>query len=227
MSKTIKETAAVEAAAAKMAELEATLRTAQQDSVRAQTLAIALPGRLAAGDETVTTADLVHAGPVVAVAKAKVTAIGQQLAAACGALEDARTAELVAQLRIGNPFITYAEVGEEVERIAGYAQRELAKLGARIHAHNTAFYAVTDALPKGAARFMGDGLSMRHDSAGKTLELDGQEWRALATDGWGRDVLSRVEMSEARARDAARVPAPSWESSFDGIDSETLAGMIR
>ncbi|MGA9223601.1 MAG: hypothetical protein WBZ57_20615 [Pseudomonas graminis] len=228
---TIEVTAAVEAAAANVAALETKLRTADQESIRAQALAIALPGRLASGDETVTTADLIHAGPAVAVAQAKVTALGQQVAAAREALEMARAAELVAQLRAGDPFISRAQVGDELDRIAGYVVRELGKLGARIEAHNQAFYAVAGSLPKGADYVFpagpdGDRLSIRHDSNGKVIELDGLEWWAMSTDGWGRDVLSRVVMAEARQRDAAREPAPLFMTGFDGIDPETLAEMI-
>jgi hypothetical protein len=226
----IKETAAAETAAANVAELETKLRAAEQESFRAQALAIALPGRLAAGDQTVTTADLIAAGPVVSVAQAKVTHVQRELDAAREVLEQAGAAELVAQLRAGDPFISFALVGEEVDRIAVYVQRELGKLGKRIEAHNQAFYAVAGALPKGASRVFPAGpdgvqLSVRHDISGKTLELEGQEWYAMATDGWGRDVLSRVSMAEARARDAAREPAPLFMTGFDGINSETLAEM--
>jgi hypothetical protein len=227
----IKEASVAEAAAASVVALETKLQAAEQESFRAQALAIALPGRLAAGDETVTTADLIQAGPVVSVAQAKVTALGQQVAAAREVLEQAQAAELVAQLRAGEPFISFAQVGEEVDRIAVYVQRELGKLGKRIEAHNQAFYAVAGALPKGSSRVFPAGpdgvqLSVRHDISGKTLELEGQEWYAMATDGWGRDVLSRVSMAEARARDAAREQAPLIFPGFDGIDAETLAEMI-
>jgi hypothetical protein len=227
---TIEESTAVEAAAANVAALVTRLATVEQESIRAQALAIALPGRLAAGDETVTTADLIHAGPAVAVAQAKVTALGQQVAAAREVLEMARAAELVAQLRGGDPFISRAQVGDELDRIAGYVSRELGKLGARIQAHNQAFYAVAGSLPKGSDYVFpagpgGDRLSIHHNSNGKTLELDGLSWFAMSTDGWGDDVLSRVRMSEARARDAARVPAPLFMTGFDGIDAGTLAEM--
>jgi hypothetical protein len=226
----IEESTAVEAAAAAVAELKTKLQAAEQESFSAQALAIALPGRLAAGDQTVTAADLIAAGPVVSVAQAKVTHIQRELAAAREVLEQARAAELVAQLRAGDPFITYAQVGEEVDRIAAYVQRELGKLGKRIEAHNQAFYAVAGSVPKGANQVFtagGDALSVLNDYNGQTLELDGQRWWAMSTDGWGRDVLSRVTMAEARARDAAKVPAPLFVAGeYAGIDAETLAGMI-
>lgn len=210
---TIEETNVVEAVAANVAALEAKLRTAEQESIRAQALAIALPGRLAAGDQTVTTADLIHSGPAVAVAKAKVTAVQHELAAARVELEQARAAELVARLRSGEPFLTADEVTKDVDRVAAYLARELAKLGARIDAHNEAFYAVAGSLPRGAERVLasgpeGDQLSIRHDSNGKVIELDGAEWWAMPTDGWGKDVLNRVELAEAQARDARRVVLP-------------------
>jgi hypothetical protein len=191
-------------AAAQVAELETKHQQAHKEYVRAQALAIALPGRLAAGDETVTTADLIHAGPAVSVAQAKVTALGNQLAAAREALEQARTAELVARLQAGDPFLNAAMVDKELDRISAYVLRELAKLGSRISAHNDAFHAVAGTLPRGVHK-MGE-LTVRHDSNGKTLELDGAEWWAMATDGYGQDVLNRVAMAEAQARDARRGP---------------------
>jgi hypothetical protein len=207
---TTTETATVEAAAANVAALETRLRAAEQESIRAQALAIALPGRLAAGDETVTTADLIQAGPAVAVARAKATAVGQELAAARGVLEQARAAELVARLRSGELFLTADEVYKVVDRIAAYVARELVKLGERIDAHNEAFYTVAGSLPRGAERVLaagpdGDHLSIRHDANGKVIELAGVEWWAMPTDGWGKDVLNRVEMFEAQERDDRRV----------------------
>lgn len=223
MSKIIEETAAVEAAAAKMAELEATLRTAQQDSVRAQALAIALPGRLAAGDQTVTTADLIQAGPAVSIAQAKVAAIGQQLTAAQTVLEQTRAIELVARLRSGEPFISHEQTEKEMARIAAWVTRELSKLARRVEVHNDAFYAVVGSLPKGASHVFPDGaqgecLSIDHGINGKTIDLDGVQFFALPADGWGQDVLSRVEMAEAQARDAAAEPAPrilTWGEILD------------
>ena len=197
-------TEATETAAAQVAELDAKYQKAHQESIRAQALAIALPGRLAAGDETVTTADLIHAGPAVSVAQAKVAALGSQLAAAREALEQARTAELVAQLHAGDPFLSAAMVNKELDRISVYVLRELAKLGNRISAHNDAFHAVAGTLPKGAHK-VGE-LTINHDQNGKTLELDGQQWWAMATDGYGQDVLNRVALAEAQARDARREP---------------------
>lgn len=197
-------TTATETAAAQVAELEAKHQQAQQEYIRAQALAIALPGRLAAGDATVTTADLIHAGPAVSVAQAKVTALGNQLAGAREALEQARTAELVAQLQAGDPFLSAAMVDKELDRISAYVLRELAKLGSRISAHNDAFHAVAGTLPKGEHKL--GALTINHDHNGKTLELDGAQWWAMAVDGYGQDVLNRVALAEARARDARRVP---------------------
>jgi hypothetical protein len=222
---TIEVTNVVAVAAVNVAELEAKLRTAEQESIRAQALAIALPGRLASGDQTVTTADLIHAGPAVAVAQAKVTAVAQELAAARGVLEQARANELVARLRSAEPFLTADEVYKVVDRIAAYVARELVKLGERIDAHNEAFYAVAGSLPRGAERVLaagsdGDQLSIRHDANGKVIELAGVEWWAMPTDGWGKDVLNRVEMFEAQERDDRRVLSPLYVS---GEERESAA----
>jgi hypothetical protein len=206
-------TSVVDVAAVNVAELEAKLHTAEQESIRAQALAIALPGRLAAGDQSVTTADLIHAGPVVAVAKAKVTAVAQELAAAREQLEVARFAEIVSQLRAGHPFMDYAQVGEELDRIAAYVLRELGKLGERLEVHNDAFHAVAGAVPRDVSRIFpagedGETLVVQHTHSGRSIELDGREWFDMRVTGWGADVLHRVERAEARARDAAAVPAP-------------------
>jgi hypothetical protein len=211
-TKTTTEMATAQAAAAVVAELEAKHHDAQQESTRAQAYAAALPGRLAAGDQAVTTDDLVQAGPLAAVAQAKATAVGQELAAAREVLERAKVTDIVAQLRAEEPFLSADRVDKELDRISAYVLRELAKLGHRIDAHNQGFYAVAGALPKGTHAFPagpdGDQLTVHHDSNGKTLELAGARWWAMPTDGWGRDVLQRVEMFEALERDAARVPVP-------------------
>lgn len=199
-------TEATETAAASVAELESKHRAAQLEAGRAQAYAAGLPARLAAGDQAVTTNDLVQAGPAAAVAQAKATAVAQELAAAREALEQARAAELVARLRAGDPFLSAAQVDKELDRIAAYVLRELVKIGSRIKAHNAAFYDVTGSLPKGVHTF--GELTVNHDHNGKELELDGAQWWAMSTDGWGRDVLNRVDVAEAQARDAARVPAP-------------------
>jgi hypothetical protein len=208
----------VETAAATVAELEAQHAEAQQESARAQAHAAALPTRLAAGDQAVSVEDLVQAGPAAAVAQAKAHAVGQKVAAARQVLEQAKAAELVAQLRTGDPFMTRDQVGKELDRISAYVVRELGKLGGRIAVHNDAFHAVAGSLPRGANHAFtvdGDHLSVTHDYNGKVLELDGQQWWAMTTDGWGRDVLQRVNMAEAKARDAAAVPAPMF---FSGLE---------
>jgi hypothetical protein len=210
---TIEETAAAQAAAANVSALETKLRNADQESIRAQALAIALPGRLAAGDETVTTADLIHAGPAVAVAQAKVTAVGQELAAARTVLETARAAELVAQLRAGHPFLDYDQVGAELDRIAAYVSRELGKLGGRLEIHNDAFHAAAGVVPRGSSRIFpagedGEVLAVQHNHGGLSMELDGRQWFEMRVTGWGTEVLQRVEMAEAQAQDAARVVFP-------------------
>jgi len=209
---TLEETAAVESAAAGVAALESKFQTVDQEFIRAQALAIALPGRLAAGDQTVTTADLIAAGPAVAVAEAKVAAVGRELAAARQVLEQARAAELVARLRSGEPFLTAEQVDADLDRISAYVSRELAKLGDRIDTHNQAFHAVVGSLPRGGGYAVEGGLSVHHDHNGKTIELDGAQWYAMSTDGWGRDVLSRVELIEAQARDAASIRLPLFSS---------------
>jgi hypothetical protein len=218
MTTTTTTTTDVETAAATVAELEVLHTEAQQESTRAQAHAAALPGRLAAGDQAVSVEDLVQAGPAAAVAQAKAHAAGQKLAAAQAVLEQARAVELVAQLRAGEPFMTHDQVGKELDRISAYVLRELGKLGGRIAAHNSAFNAVAGSLPRGANQVFtvaGERLSVNHDYNGKTLELDGQQWWAMTTDGWGRDVLQRVNMAEAKARDAAAVPAPLF---FSGLE---------
>lgn len=208
---TIEVTTAVAAAAANVAALETKHATAQQESTRAQALALALPGRLAAADETVTTADLIQAGPAAAVAQAKATAVARELETARAVLEQARAAELVARLRSGEPFIQPKQVGEELDRIAALVLRELAKLGNRIQEHNAAFYAVAGSLPKGTHVFPagpdGDRVTVHHEYSGRIIELDGQTWTDMAHFGLGSRVLSRVEMAEAVARDAARAAA--------------------
>jgi hypothetical protein len=44
-------------------------------------------------------------------------------------LEQARAAELVAQLRAGHTLMDYDQVVKELDRIAAYVSRELGKLG--------------------------------------------------------------------------------------------------
>ncbi len=208
----------VETAAATVAELEAQHAAAQQESTRAQAHAAALPARLAAGDQAVSVEDLVQAGPAAAVAQAKAHAVGQQLAPARAVLEQAKTAELVAQLRTGDPFMNRDQVDQELDRISAYVIRELRKLGGRIAAHNDAFHAVAGSLHRETNQVFtvdGDRLSVNHDYNGRTLELDGQQWWAMTTDGWGGDVLQRVNMAEAKARDAAAVPAPLFYSGLE------------
>jgi hypothetical protein len=227
-TKTTTETAAAQAAAAAVAELEAKHHDAQQESTRAQAYAAALPGRLAAGDQAVTTDDLVQAGPAAAVAKAKVTAVAQELAAARMVLETARAAEVMAQLRAGHPFMDYSQVGEELDRIAAYVLRELGKLGERLEVHNDAFHAVAGAVPRGASRTFpagedGETLVVQHNHSGRTMEMDGRQWRDMRVTGWGADVLHRVERAEARARDAAAVPAPRFLTWGERLAEETAA----
>ena len=225
---TIEETSVVDAVAANVAALEAKLRTAEQESIRAQALAIALPGRLAAGDQTVSTADLIHAGPAVAVAKAKVTAVAQELNAARMVLEQARASELVAQLRAGHPFMDYDQVGKELDRIASYVSRELGKLGDRLEIHNDAFIAVAGAVPRGASRIFtagedGETLTVEHNHGGLSIELDGRQWFDMQVTGWGAEVLQRVELEEARAKDAAAVPAPRFLTWGETLAEEAAA----
>jgi hypothetical protein len=219
----------VDVAAVNVAELEAKLRTAEQESIHAQALAIALPGRLASGDQTVTTADPIHAGPAVAVAQAKVTAVAQELAAARMVLEQARAAELVSQLRAGHPFMDYDQVGKELDRIAAYVTRELGKLGDRIEVHNDAFHAVAGAVPRDASRIFpagedGETLVVQPTHSGRSIELDGREWFDMRVTGWGADVLQRVELAEARAKDAPAVPAPRVLTWGEILAAEEAAG---
>lgn len=221
----------VETAVTTVAELEAQHMEAQQESARAQAHAAALPTRLAAGDESVTTDDLVQAGPAAAVAQAKAHAVGQKLAAARAALERARGTELVAQLRAGDPFMDYNQVGKELDRIAVYVSRELEKLGKQLEAHNHAFLTVAGGVSRGTSRIFpagedGAALTIQHDHNGLRIELDGRRWTDMQVMGWGSGVLQRVERVEAQARDAAKVPAPMFTVEYAGIDAETLAGMI-
>lgn len=218
---------AVETAVATVAELEAAHRAAQQDSAQAQAHAAGLPGRLAAGDDTVTTDDLVQAGPAAAVAQAKATATGRELAAARAGLEQARADELAARLHAGELFVHQDEVDAELDKIAAYVQRELRKLGNRLETHNQALRTVVASLPKdGGYVFTSDGGGLtvsRHRIHGNTVELDGRQWWALPTDGWGQDILERIELAEAQARDVVSEPAPRNLTQWEMLAQEQAA----
>lgn len=204
-------TTAVELAGARVTELEAQHRAAQQESERTRKHADSLPHRLAVGDEDVTTDDLVQAGPTAAIAAAKAAAVARELTEARAVLEEERAVELAALLRSGEPFVHQDQVDKDLDRIAAYVLRELRKLGSRIEAHNMAFTAVTGALPRGAERTVQAGmdvLTVHHQAHGKTIALDDREWWQLSVDGWGQDILQRVELGEAQTRDAGRVPSP-------------------
>jgi hypothetical protein len=214
----IPNTADIHAAAATVSELETAHRAAQQAAAAAQAHSAALPARLAAG-ENITTNDLVQAAPLAAVAQAKAAAAGRELAAARDELEQARAAQLADQLRNGAPFMHQDDVDVEIGRITATVQRELGKLGRRIEGHNDALRAAVAQLPKDGSHVFtqdGEGIAVtRHRVHGNTVEMDGREWWNLPTDGWGRDILDRVELAEAQARDAASEPAPrnltQWE----------------
>jgi hypothetical protein len=155
--------------------------------------------------------------------------VAQELAAARVVLETARAAELVAQLRAGHPFMDYDQVGKELDRIAAYVLRELGKLGERLEVHNDAFHAVAGAVPRDASRIFpagedGETLVVQHNHSGRSIELGGRQWRDMRVTGWGADVLHRVERAEARARDAAAVPAPRVLTWREILAAEEAAG---
>ena len=75
----------------------------------------------------------------------------------------------------------------------------------RIEEHNQAFSAVTGELPKGATRFLLDGLSIRHDSIGKTMEP-----RMSMAECLKDDVVPAQAVALARADPTPPPPADAY-----------------
>jgi hypothetical protein len=205
-SKTTATVSALDTATAAHAALEEQHRTAQAEARTAQEYADALPGRLAAGDESVSTDDLIQAGPAAAVAQAKAQAVEHQLTAAREALVQAQADELAARLRAGEPFLHWDAMHAELEDIAAQAMVPLNALAERIDAHNTALWAITRATKRHYPHTYttGDGQELRitHED----VELDGQRWSELSETYLSKLMVEKIDRARAQQRAAKYVP---------------------
>lgn len=205
-SKTTAAVSALEAATAAHSTLEEQHRTAQAEAHAAQEYADALPGRLAAGDEAVTTDDLIQAGPAAAVAQAKAQAVKHQLTAAREALVQAQADELAARLRVGEPFLHWDAMHAELEVIAAQAMGPLNALAERIDAHNTALWAITSTTKRHDRHEYTTGDGQQLQITREDIELDGQRWSALSADYLSKLMVEKIDKARAEQRAAKYVP---------------------
>lgn len=219
-SKTSTAVSALDAATAMFSKLEEQHRTAWAEARSAQEYADSLPGRLASGDETVSTEDLIRAAPAAAVAQAKALAIASQLTAARNVIMQAQTDELAAQLRAGQPFLNGPVIEAELDAIAVQLREPLDALAERFAAHNKALTAIT----RTANRNTGSRYTL---SSGEELEvtrqgiaLDGKWWQELSAENLGESVVHKIRQLQLRTRAANYVPIEPAPTEIQLLEAE-------
>lgn len=219
-SKTTAAVSALDAATAAFTTLQEQYRTAQEEALTAQEYADSLPGRLAAGDESVSTEDLIQAAPAAAIAQAKAQALAHQLTAAREAVMQAQTDELASQLRTGAPFLQWGSIDAELEAIAAQLTGPLDALTERIEAHNLALSALTSVAHRnvGETYTVSDGQELKVTRQG--IELDGKWWQELSAENLAELVGQKAR--QAQLREQALKHTPSSELVRDLTEHELL-----